>query len=356
MSDKFNVLHQFVPAARKKLDAGAWDYLMGAAETETTHKRNRLAIDRLAFRPRVLRDIAERSTAATVLGQKLPMPIILAPIGSIRDMVPGGAATIAKGAAKAGVIQMLSSVAPPGLEEVAAAADGPKIYQLYVRGDADWVEDRVRRAMDAGYIGFCLTVDLDVYGRRERGLTKDYVAASRQNAGEEIWQERFNWKDVERLNAKFDIPFVIKGIATSEDATIAVECGMDAIYTSNHGGRQLDQGRGMMDILPEIVDAVAGRAEIIIDGGFMRGTDVVKALALGATSVGIGRLHMLAAVAAGADGLVRAMEILHHEIDTTLALLGVCSIEELDASYIHAAPDMHTHSTHPAFPLLDEDY
>lgn len=356
MTRKFNVLHQFVPAAREKLDDGAWDYLMGAAETETTHKRNRLALDRLAFRPRVLRDISKRSTAATVLGQNLPMPIILAPIGSIRDMVPGGAATIAKGAAIANVIQMLSSAAPPGLEEVAAAADGPKIYQLYVRGDADWVDDHARRAIDAGYIGFCLTVDLDVYGRRERGLATDYVAASRQNAGAEIWQERFSWKEVERIRSKFDIPMIIKGIATSEDAIRCVESGIDAVYTSNHGGRQLDQGRGMMDILPEIVDAVAGRAEIIIDGGFMRGTDVVKALALGATSVGIGRLHMLAAVAAGAEGLARAMEILQHEISTTIALLGVNSIDELDASYVHAANDLNTHHTHPAFPLLDEDY
>lgn len=356
MTDKFNVLHQFIRAARKNLDNDTWDYLMGAAETETTHRRNRLALDQLGFRPRVLRDISKRSTATTILGQKLPIPIILAPIGSLRDMVPGGAATIAKGAAQAGVIQMLSSVAPPGLEEVAKSADGPKIYQLYVRGNADWIDDHIRRAIDAGYIGFCLTVDLDVYGRRERGMTTNYIAASRQNAGEEIWQERFSWQDVERIKSKFDIPLIIKGIATSQDARRAVDCGIDAVYASNHGGRQLDYGRGMMDILPEIVDAVAGQTEVFVDGGFMRGTDVVKALALGATAVGIGRLHVLAAAAAGVDGIVRAMELLHQEIDTTLALLGVNSVDELDADYLHAAPDMHSHSAHPAFPLLDEDY
>ncbi len=356
MTNKFNVLHQFVPAAREKLSDGAWDYLMGAAETETTHKRNRLALDTLGFRPRVLRDVSQRDISATVLGCPIRMPVILAPIGAIEDLVEGAGATIAKGAAKAGVIQMLSSVASPGLETVAAAAEGPKIYQLYVRGNSDWVDDHIRRAMDAGYIGFCLTVDLDVFGRRERDISKGFTSTARSKAENEIFQERFTWKDVSRIKDKFDIPLLLKGIATAEDAEIAIECGVDGIYASNHGGRQLDQGRGTIDFLPEIVEAVSGRAEIIVDGGIMRGTDVLKALALGANAVGIGRMHVLAAAAAGADGVVRAMDILYEEMDTALGLLGLRSLQELDASYLQRSSAVNHQLALPAFPLLDEGY
>jgi len=356
MTQNFQVLHQFIPAARKNLSDGIWDYLMGAAETETTHKRNRLALDSLALRPRVLRDISNRDISGSVLGCQLKMPVILAPIGSLQDIVTGGAKTIAIAAAKTGVIQMVSSAASNSLEDVAAAANGPKIFQLYVRGNRDWVDDHVARAIDAGYNGFCLTVDLDLYGRRERDQAKNFVTTTQKIPFDQSFQERFCWRDVVRLKQKFDIPMILKGIATGEDARLAVECGMDAIYASNHGGRQLDSGRGTMDFLPEIVDAVSGRAEVIADGGIMRGTDIIKALALGASAVGIGRLYVLAAAAAGVEGVVRAMELLHHELDTAMGLLGVCSLDELDGSYLVPAPIVNPHNSYPAFPLLDEGY
>ena len=356
MTKDFQVLHQFIPVARKNLSDGIWDYVIGAAETEATHKRNRLALDTMALRPRVLRDISNRDTSGSVLGHKLKMPVILAPIGSLQDMVEGGAETVAKAASEAGLIQMVSSSASNTLEDVAAAAPGPKIYQLYVRGDTDWVDDHISRAIDAGYKGLCLTVDLDLYGRRERDEAKNFVTTTQSIAIGQSFQERFSWRDVSRLKDKFDIPMIIKGIATGEDARLAVECGMAAIYASNHGGRQLDHGLGTMDFLPEIVDAVGGRAEVIADGGIMRGTDIIKALALGATAVGVGRMYVLAAAAAGAPGVVRAMEILHDELDTTMGLLGVCSLDELDSSYLAKAPAVNQQNTYSAFPLLDEGY
>jgi len=262
-------------AARKNLSDDIWDYLIGAAETETTDKRNRLALESLALRPRVLRDISVRDTSGSILGHKLKMPVILAPIGSLQDMVEGGAESVAVAAAEAGVMQMVSSSASNTLEDVAAASTGVKIYQLYVRGDQAWVEDHVSRAIDSGYNGFCLTVDLDLYGRRERDQAKGFTTTTQKIATGQSFQEKFSWADVSRLKEKFDIPMVLKGIATGEDARLAVECGMDAIYASNHGGRQLDFGRGTMEFLPEIVDAVAGRTEIIVDGGIMRGTDII---------------------------------------------------------------------------------
>lgn len=356
MTKEFQVLHQFIPAARKNLSDGIWDYLIGAAETEATHKRNRLALDSLALRPRILRDVSNRDTSGSVLGHKLKMPVILAPIGSLQDMVEGGAASVGKAAEQAGLIQMVSSSASNTLEEVADASGGPKIYQLYVRGDQDWVDDHVARAIDAGYVGLCLTVDLDVYGRRERDTAKDFTTTTRLIAMDQVYQEKFSWKDVARLKEKFDIPMILKGIACGEDARLAVECGMDAVYASNHGGRQLDQGLGSMDFLPEIVEAVGGRTEVIVDGGIMRGTDIAKALALGATSVGVGRLYVLAAAAAGAPGVVRAMEILQDEFDVALGLLGLTAIDQIDGSCLSKAPAVNQQHAYPAFPLLDEGY
>ncbi len=356
MTQEFQVLHQFIPAARRNLCDGTWDYLIGAAETETTHRRNRLALDSLALRPRILRDVSNRTTAGSVFGYALKMPVILAPIGSLQDLVEGGAASIAKAAAEAGVMQMVSSSASNSLEEVAQASNAAKIYQLYIRGNQDWVDDHVARVIDAGYIGFCLTVDLDLYGRRERDMAKGFTTTTQKTAIDQSFQERFSWSDVARLRQKFDIPMMIKGIATGEDARLAVECGMEAVYASNHGGRQLDHGLGTMDFLPEIVEAVGGRAEIIADGGIMRGSDIVKALALGATAVGIGRMYVLAAAAAGVPGVVRAMELLHQEVDTTLGLLGLRNLQELDGSCLAPAPIVSHNNTYPAFPLLDEGY
>jgi isopentenyl diphosphate isomerase/L-lactate dehydrogenase-like FMN-dependent dehydrogenase len=355
---QYAVLHEFVEPARHNLPRGTWDYLMGGAETETTQERNRLALDSLAFRPRVLRDVEKVSTAAKVLGHALKLPVMLAPIGSLQDMCVGGGATATRAAAKFGAMHMLSSACLPALEEVAAAApEHPKIFQLYIRGDNAWVEDHISRAMASGYVALALTIDLDHYGRRERDLAKRFETTSRRTRPADYYQARFTWADVGRLKAKFRLPFILKGIATAEDARIALEHGIEGIYVSNHGGRQLDHGKGGIAVLPEVVEAVAGRAEVYVDGGFMRGTDIVKAMALGASAVGIGRLQGLALSAGGEAALVRALELLQDEATRCLGLLGVTSFAELNPSYVAAvAPVPRQSWLDSAFPLLKEGY
>jgi glycolate oxidase len=249
---------------------------------------------------------------------------------------------------------MLSSVTEPGLERVAEAAPGAlRIFQLYVRGDDDFVEDQVNRALASGYTAFCLTVDTAHYSRRERDIAKRYVRASRLRATGGDFQKGLEWRTVKLIKDKYKIPLVIKGIATAEDAAIALDHGVDWIYVSNHGGRQLDHGRGAMHFLPEIVDAVAGHAKIMVDGSFCRGTDIVKAIASGADLVGIGRLQCWALAAAGEAGIVRMLELLEDEVIRCLGLLGVRRFAELDKSYLHAATPANLPHVFSAFPLLE---
>jgi isopentenyl diphosphate isomerase/L-lactate dehydrogenase-like FMN-dependent dehydrogenase len=278
LESRFQNLHEFVTQARTNLDRNNWDYLIGGSETETTLARNRLALDAIGFRPRVLRDVSNVDCSSTLLGKKLRIPVLCAPVGSLEVFEPGGGATVAEATRIFGNGIILSSVSHPGLDKTAeASGDGFKIFQLYVRGDAAWVDDHVRRAIDKGYDAFCLTVDTDSYSRRERDIAKRHQRRRVRVADARIFQAQFNWRDVERIKKGFDIPLILKGIATAEDAKIAVEHGVDCVYVSNHGGRQLDQGVGSIDVLPEVVEAVGGRARIIVDGGISRGTDVVKA-------------------------------------------------------------------------------
>lgn len=356
VSERFLTLHELITAAEQNLNRNAWDYLRGAAESETTLKRNRYAIDAIAFRPRVLRDVSKVDCTGRLLGVDLRIPVVMAPIGSLESFDPGGGATVAKAAAEFGSINILSSACLPGLEDVAAAADNAMIYQLYVRGDDDWVDDHARRAIAAGYHAFCITVDVQHYSRRERDISKRHVTAGRARSFGPEFQAAFSWDHVKRFRDKHDIPLILKGIATAEDAVIACEHGVAAVYVSNHGGRQLDHGRGSIEVLPEIVEAVAGRAEIMVDGGFMRGADVVKAIIMGADAVGIGRLQGAAVAAAGQAGVVRALELLEIEIRIALGLLGVTNFAELDASYLHPAVPMTVPHVFSAFPLLEEGY
>jgi glycolate oxidase len=354
--DDFLVLHEIVKAAKENLSQDVWDYLIGGAETETTLKRNRQAIDSLTFRPRVLRDVSDVDCSTTLLGQKLRIPVFLAPIGSLQDLEPGGGASAARAAGRFGTATMLSSRSAPGLEAVAESSEGAKIFQLYVRGDRRWVDDHIRRAVDAGYYALCLTVDLDHYGRRERDLAKRHVTTARKNVSGDDYQMSFCWDDVKRIKDTLDIPLILKGIATAEDAAIACEHGVDGVYVSNHGGRQLDHGRGSIEVLPEVVAVVEGRACVLVDGGFSRGTDVVKAIALGADVVGIGRMFGFGIAGAGEEGVVRVLEILEAEIRTCLGLLGVTSVGELSTSYLHATSSVVPPKALSAFPLLDEGY
>jgi glycolate oxidase len=356
LEDRFQNLHEFITAARTNLNRNVWDYLIGGSETETTVARNRMALDALAFRPRVLCDVSEVDCSGSLFGKKLRIPVLCAPVGSLESFEPGGGATVAKAATEFGNGMILSSVSQPGLEATAEASGGGfKIFQLYVLGDAQWVDDHFHRAIDAGYDAFCLTVDTDRYSRRERDIAKRYQRRRVRVVADDvrIHQARHNWRDVERYKAKFDIPLILKGIATVEDAMRAVEVGVDCVYVSNHGGRQLDHGLGSIDVLPEIVAAVAGKARIIVDGGISRGADVVKAMILGADAVAAGRLYVYGLAAAGGPGIVRLLEILEHEITICLALLGVTGFAALDKSYLAPARPVVTPHVHSAFPHLD---
>ena len=354
--EEYLVLHEFVKKAREKLPKETWDYLIGASETETTFKRNRFALDNIAFRPRVLRDVENVDLSVDLFGHNLKMPVILAPIGSMQDFVDGAGTAPTLAASEFGIMHMISSTCMPGLEEVAKSVNYPKLFQLYVRGNKDWVDDNIKNAMDHNYAGICLTVDLDAYGRRERDLAKRYRTTSRQSASGFEHQMRFSWKDIDRIKSYCHLPIIIKGIATKEDALLAVEHGVEVVYVSNHGGRQLDYGLGGLNVLPEISEAIGDNAKVIFDGGIMRGTDVVKAIALGADCVGIGRLQGFAAAAGGSKAIVRMLELLELEISTALRLLGVNSIFDLDDTYLSKDYSFCKLSALSAFPLIDEGY
>src|SRR4030081_2616787 len=286
--EECQTLHEFVRRAPANLNQNAWDYIVGAAETETTMRRNRLSLDEIAFGPRVLRNVAKVDASVEVFGRKLRLPVMLAPVGALEIFDPGAAASVARGAGSFGAAHMLSSVSEPGLEKVAEAAPGAlRIYQLYVRDGDAFVEDQVSRAIAGGYTAFCLTVDTAHYSRRERDIAKRYVRATRVRATGGDFQKGLEWRTVKLIKDKYKMPLVIKGIATAEDAVIALDHGVEWIYVSNHGGRQLDHGRGAMHVLPDIPAAVAGRARIMVDGSFCRGTDIVKAIAMGADLVGL---------------------------------------------------------------------
>jgi glycolate oxidase len=356
-SDLLN-LHEIVAKARQNLNQNDWDYIVGGVESETTLRRNRMALDTIAFRPRVLRDVSKVDASVTQFGRKLRLPVVFAPVGSLESFHTGGAESVVRGAEEFGCAHMLSSVCEPGLEELAKVAPNAlRLYQLYVRGDAAWVDDHVERAIASGYSAFALTVDTAHYSRRERDIAKRFVTAGRRRVQNRGAQASLDWRTVERIKRKFKIPLAIKGVATAEDARIAVEHGVDWVYVSNHGGRQLDHGRGSMDVLPEVVDAVAGRAKVLVDGSICRGSDIVKAIAVGADLVGIGRMQCYALACGGQAGIVRLLELLEDEVQRTLGLLGVNRFADLNRSYLHAAAPANVPHVLSAFPLLRiEDY
>lgn len=314
-----------------------WTHITGGAGTEMTVRRNRLGLDSLALRPRVLRDVSSIALDTSFLGHALRIPVMLAPIGSLSTIHADATAEAIRGAIAFGTMGFVSSVAAPGFAEIAAAAPGPKFFQLYIRGEAVDVARTIDEVKAAGYAGIAVTVDSAHYGVRDRQLLQKWHPPAHGRPGKE-YQARVTWATVAEIMARAaPLPVMLKGIQTGEDARLAVEHGVAAIYVSNHGGRQLDQCQGTIDILPEVVDAVAGRLEIVVDGGFQRGTDIVKAIALGARAVSVGRLYAAALAADGERGVITMLELIEGELRNVMGLMGRTSMAELGPDAVVAA-------------------
>ena len=351
----FNTLQEMVMHARQNLSRFQWDTLCGGSDSETTLRRNRMAIDSLALRQRVLVDVSKIDMTTTLLGEKLKLPVFIAPVGNFLQIAdPAGAVAVARGAVAAGTTAFISTAAKPSIEEVAKSVDHPLLFQLYVRSDRAWMRGFLDRAKAAGYRAICVTVDRAYYSRRERDIINGYL--QRADSGDPRHQASLTWDDCAWIKQHTKLPLILKGIATAEDAKLAVQIGADVVYVSNHGGRQLDHGLGTIETLPEVVDAVNGKAEVLWDGGVTRGTDVVKAIALGARAVGVGKLQGWALAAGGEQGITRMFELLAQEIHTTLGLMGVKSLKELNPSWVR--PAMHTGKFGATcnYPVFDETF
>ena len=352
LEERFQNLHEFVTQARINLDRNNWDHLIGGSETETTLARNRAALEwrfsAAGFARRLNVDCSR-----TLLGKDCAFRCCVLRSG-LSNVRPGGGATIAAATRTFGNGMFnLVGIASRAREDREGLGrrvqDFPALRPRRRRLD----RRPCARTIDKGYDAFCFTIDTDSHSRRERDIAKRHQLRGMRVEGERIHQARFNWRDIERIKKNFDIPLVLKGIGTAEDTKIALEHGVDCVYVSNHGGRQLDQGVGSIDVLPEVVEAVGGRARVIVDGGIYRGTDVVKALILGADVVSVGRLYVYGLAAAGAPGVVRLFEILEDEIRICLSLLGVNGYHELDKSYIRPARQVVTPHVHSVFPHLN---
>ena len=353
----FTNLLELEDLARAKVPRAAFDYIAGGAEDEVSLRRNREAYARWALRPRVLADVSARSTVATVLGERIAMPILAAPTAFHCLVHPEGEVATAKGTAAAGTIMIASLIATKSLEAIAAAVQAPRWFQLYVYKDRALTAGLVNRAVKAGYKAICLTVDTPVLGRREKDERNAFTLppgmgiANLQLAGLDGMPEAdrgsafaayvteqldasLSWDDVDWLKSLSPLPIVLKGILTPEDADLAMDHAVNGIVVSNHGGRQLDSTLGTLDVLPSIVDAVAGRAEIYMDGGIRRGTDILKALALGAKAVLVGRPALWGLALGGADGVRAVFQHLRIELETAMALAGRATIADIDRSLV----------------------
>jgi len=350
---QFDTLQEIALEAWRKMPAPVWDHLMGGADSETTLRRNRAGLDALALRQRVLVDVRNIDMSTSLLGQKMDIPVFPAPVGGFLSKVhhEGGPA-VARAAVARGTTAFIATAAKPNLEATQASVDRKLVFQLYVRGDRGWVEAVLDRVKAAGYAALCVTVDRNYYGRRERDIVSGLPV--KEGFGDQSYQASLNWKDLLWMKERVGLPLIAKGVATAEDAELAIEHGADVVYVSNHGGRQLDHAQGSIEVLEEVVRAVAGRAEVLADGGVMRGTDVVKMLCLGARAVGVGKLLGLALSAGGEAGVARMLELMESEIRHALGLMGLTSIKQLGPQWLRSVPVLGTPGPVSAYPLLEE--
>lgn len=368
--------------AKRRLPRAAFDYIDGGAEAEVTLRENCRAFEDVVLRPRSAVVTSRTDLGTTVLGQPLALPVLLAPVGSCRMFYPRGEAVAARAAGAAGTAYVLSTLSGTRLEEVKAASSGPCWYQLYLCGGRQAALAAIARAKAAGFSALVVTIDTPVPGLREKDLrngVKELLSGNPFTAFPYVWQflarprwladfladgglMKFPnvvlpggpmpyadvgtalaesvvcWDDLRWLREVWSGPIVIKGVHTADDARRAVDAGASAVVVSNHGGRQLDGVAPTLRVLPEVVAAVSGRIEVLLDGGIRRGSDVVKALCLGARAVLVGRAYAYGLGAGGEAGVARAIEILRADLLRTLKLLGCASVGELDGSYVEAPP------------------
>jgi len=342
-------------AAADRLDPGTLAYYAGGAGDEITMRDNVAAWRRLAIAPRMLVGVGQRDPSVTVLGQRRPHPLIVAPMAFQRLANPDGEVATARGAARTGAIMCLSTLGTTSAP--ALAQDAPECgrwFQLYVFADRGVSRELMAQAVEHGYEALVVTVDLPVLGVRERELRTGVHAATAEAVSSAVAagakgvmtptdfaalvDPDLNWYDIERFAAESPLPVLVKGVLTPRDARLAAENGARGVIVSNHGGRQLDTVLASADALPAIVEAVGDRLDVLVDGGIRRGTDVLKALALGARAVLVGRPVLWGLTLDGADGVTRVLSILLAELDNALALAGAPRAAELDKSLVTPAP------------------
>jgi isopentenyl diphosphate isomerase/L-lactate dehydrogenase-like FMN-dependent dehydrogenase len=331
---------EILEAAAAKVDSPVWCYFEGGAEDEVTLRENVAAFGRWQLRPRMLVDVGEILLETTLLGASVSMPLGIAPFALQRLLDPEAERAVVRAAAAAGALAVVPTLTSFRHAELQAAADGLRWLQLYVQRDRAQTLDHLAEARETGYGAVALTVDLPLIGRRERDLRLGFAIPPEipLHYGTLVDVDpTLTWHDLEWIRAATDLPLVVKGIVTREDAVLAVEHGVDAIWVSNHGGRQLDSVAAAIDALPEVVEAADGRCEIYVDGGFRRGTDVVKALALGARAAFVGRPIAAGLAVGGEAGVRRVLELLRDETALALGLLGCTSPEQVTRAHIQHA-------------------
>ena len=364
--------------AKRRLPGGVFDYIDGGAEDELSLRRNVAAFRRAELVPRVLRDVSGIDLSATLLGRQVPMPLVVAPTGFTRIASPGGELDVSRAAARAGLPYTLSTMATRSIEEVAAVSRGPKWLQVYVWRDRGLVKELLSRAAQAGYEAIAITVDTAVLGRRERDVRRGFTMPPQLGPGTLIdgllhpgWTWAFaraepitfsnvsgssapadgravnlaeytnaqfdpalSWRDLDWFRAEWGGPIVLKGIQSVADARLAADAGVEAIALSNHGGRQLDGSPAILELVPPVADAVGDRVEIICDGGVRRGSDIVKAVALGARACMAGRAFLYGLGAGGERGVDKVVALLEADMRRTMALTGYRQVSDLGPELI----------------------
>jgi 4-hydroxymandelate oxidase len=334
----------------------AFEYIAGGAGDEITLRANRQAFDRIRLRPRVLVDVSRLSTSIDLFGRCLPFPFLLAPAAYHKLVHPDGELATVRGANAAGITLVASTASSTSIEDMARASTAPLWFQLYTSTDHGFTRSLVERAERAGCFALCVTVDAPIRGIRDRDdragfalpdsierpnlrdLSAAAASANPRPSGREIYSPNLDpavtWADIVWLRSITNLPLVLKGILTGEDAMRALECGADGIIVSNHGARTVDTLPATIEALPEVIDAVGGRCPVLLDGAVRRGTDIVKALALGATAVLLGRPYLYGLAVAGEQGIIRVVEILLRELEMTMALIGLPDIRACDRRFL----------------------